>query len=124
MELMGDQARRIAARFIEAHDPFVSVEEIADLCLKCAFTLVTSGRSGARHSELRAMLAGKGDKWKNLPKGWTDESRSKMWDSLTGRASKHKVTACIGQMEGKVDDAGAFCAALADREDPGWRSRD
>jgi len=119
---MSEQAQRVARRFAASMDPFMPVEEIADLCPKCAYTLVTEGRDGARHSELRQMLAG--NKWKKLPKGWTDESRKKMWNSLTGRASKHKVTACIGQMEGKVDDAGAFCAALADREDPGWRSRD
>jgi len=121
---MSDQAQRIVARFIETHDPYLPVEEIADLCLKCAFVLVTAGRAGARHSELRTMLAGEGDKWKKLPKGWTDESRSKMWNSLVGDV-KHKVTKCIKQMTGKVDDAGAFCASLADRvEGKGWRERD
>jgi hypothetical protein len=118
-------AERVAVRFIEAHDPFMSVEEIADLCLKCAYTLMADGREGARHSELRQMLtAGEGDKWTKLPKGWTEESLKKFWQSLTGRASKHKVTSCIKQMDGKVDDPGAFCAALADRVDTGWRERD
>lgn len=64
-----------------------------------------------------------GHQWKGpLPKGWTDESRRKFWDSLTGRAPKHKVTQCIKRMKGKVGDPGAFCAALADRETPGWRA--
>lgn len=64
-----------------------------------------------------------GDKWKGpLPKGWTDESRKKFWDSLTSRAPKHKVTECIKKMEGtEITDPGAFCAALADRVIPGWR---
>ena len=62
------------------------------------------------------------DKWKKMPKGWTSESRKKFWDSLTGDV-KHKVTKCIERMDGKVDDPGAFCAALSDRVDPGWRSR-
>ena len=61
------------------------------------------------------------DKWKKMPKGWTDESRKKFWDSLTSRAPKHKVTQCIKQMKGKVDDPGAFCASLADSVNPGWR---
>ena len=61
-------------------------------------------------------------KWRSLPKGWTQESVEKFWDSLTGEA-KHKVTKCIKKMEGKFDDPGAFCASLADRVDPGWRSR-
>lgn len=61
-------------------------------------------------------------KWKKMPKGWTDESRRKFWDSLVGDV-KHKVTKCIKQMDGKVGDPGAFCAALADRvEGKGWRS--
>lgn len=64
-----------------------------------------------------------GDKWKGpLPKGWTDESRKKFWDSLTSRAPKHKVTECIKKMKGtSITDPGAFCAALADRVIPGWR---
>lgn len=61
--------------------------------------------------------------WENLPKGWTQESVKKMWDSLTGDR-KHKVTACIKKMDGKVSDAGAFCASLADKMEPGWRSKD
>jgi len=63
------------------------------------------------------------DKWKTMPKGWTDESRKKFWETMTGDV-KHKVTKCIKEMTGKVGDPGAFCASLADRVDPGWRSRD
>jgi len=35
------------------------------------------------------------------------------------------VKACIKQMErrGDIDDPGAYCAAIADRIEPGWRSR-
>lgn len=74
---------------------------------------------------LRAALNGvlrEAAKWNTLPKGWTQDSVKKFWGSLTGDA-KHKVTKCIKQMEGKVDDTGAFCASLADVVDPGWRSR-
>jgi hypothetical protein len=61
-------------------------------------------------------------KWEKLPKGWTDESVQKFWKTLTGDV-KHKVTKCMKQMEGKVDDTGAFCASLADKvEGPEWRS--
>ena len=60
--------------------------------------------------------------WENLPKGWTDESVKKMWDTLTDGV-KHKVTKCMKEMEGKVSDTGAFCGSLADKVDPGWRSR-
>jgi len=54
-------------------------------------------------------------RWETMPKGWTEESRKKFWGSLTGSSPKHKVTACIKKMEGKVTDPGAFCGALADR---------
>lgn len=64
----------------------------------------------------------KGNKWEDMPKGWTDESRKQFWESLTGDV-KHKVTKCIKEMQGKVDDPGAFCSSLADRvEGKGWRS--
>lgn len=62
------------------------------------------------------------DKWKSLPKGWTQKSVEKFWDTMTGEA-KHKVTECIKKMDGKIDDPGAFCASLADKVDPGWRNR-
>jgi len=62
------------------------------------------------------------DKWNSLPKGWTQDSLKKFWSSLTGD-KKHKVTACIKKMEGKIDNPGAFCASLNDKIDPGWRSR-
>lgn len=61
-------------------------------------------------------------KWNKLPNGWTQESVKKFWDSLTGEV-KHKVTKCMKEMEGKVDNTGAFCGSLADVVDPGWRSR-
>jgi hypothetical protein len=67
-------------------------------------------------------LVKQADKWETLPKGWTDESRKQFWETLTGDV-KHKVTKCIKEMEGKFDDPGAFCASLADRVNPGWRSR-
>lgn len=68
-------------------------------------------------------LTRQADKWKKMPQGWTDESRKKFWDSLTGD-NKHKVTKCIKQMDGKVNDPGAFCAALADRVlGPEWRKK-
>lgn len=60
--------------------------------------------------------------WGKLPKGWTQDSVEKFWSSLTGEA-KHKVTKCIERMSDKMDDPGAFCASLADKVDPGWRSR-
>lgn len=58
-------------------------------------------------------------KWRSLPKGWTQKSAEEFWDSIGGSVSK-----CIKEIEGVegIDDAGAFCASLADRiEGTGWR---
>ena len=64
-----------------------------------------------------------GDKWKKMPKGWTEDSRKKFWASLTSGAPKHKVTECMKKMDGKVANTGAFCGALADRVmGKEWRS--
>jgi len=52
--------------------------------------------------------------WEKLPKGWTEESLKKFWNSLTGNV-KHKTKKCIRKFEGIVDDPGAFCASLRDR---------
>ena len=39
------------------------------------------------------------DRWQGpMPKGWTDKSRKKFWDTLTSAAPKHKVTECIKRM--------------------------
>jgi uncharacterized protein YunC (DUF1805 family) len=62
-------------------------------------------------------------KWDRLPKGWTQDSVDKFWGTLTGD-NKHKVTKCIKEMDGKVDDPGAFCASLADKVmGPEWRKK-
>jgi hypothetical protein len=116
-------------------DFWMTPDEVAPICQACAEKMAALNVRRIRASVLfgtdspeqvieaaRNRTAAKGDKWKKLPKGWTDESRKKMWDTLTGDR-KHKVTACIKKMTGKVDDPGAFCASLADRvEGKGWRS--
>ena len=73
-------------------------------------------------SKVLAPILKEAGKWESLPKGWTQESVKKFWGSLTGEA-KHKVTKCMERMKGKIDDTGAFCASLADKVNPGWRSR-
>ncbi len=108
-------------------DEWLTRDQVAEICPDCADRMGIAGVDRIRASviekaasDARGMQA---DKWKTKPKGWTDESRKKFWESLTGRAPKHKVTACINKMEGKVGDAGAFCASLADRvTGKKWRS--
>jgi len=85
-------------------------------------------RLASDRPELRATvvpLTRQADKWQSLPNGWTNESRKKFWDTLTGD-NKHKVTKCIKEMEKKdgIDNPGAFCASLADRVlGPEWRKK-
>jgi len=93
------------------------------------FEMSTDGpflRLANDNTEIRNALAPllrEARKWDSLPKGWTQDSVKKFWGSLTGKA-KHKVTKCIKRMKDKLDgDPGAFCASLADKVDPGWRSR-
>lgn len=47
--------------------------------------------------------------WKNLPKGWTEESAKKFWRKVNG-----KVSTCVKRLEGKVDNPEALCASLKD----------
>jgi len=88
-----------------------------------------NGPNGFRKREMEKQVSASvrtADRWETMPEGWTGESRKKFWESLTGRAPKHKVSACMRRMEGKVDDPGAFCAALADRilGRTDWRGED
>jgi len=107
----------------------VTADEMMQYCPDCA-RAIAAGEMTMTHAELQEQLHGYkasleervAAKWESMPKGWTDESREKFWNSLTGDV-KHKVTKCMKEMEGKVSDTGAFCASLADRVDPGWRSR-
>lgn len=62
--------------------------------------------------------------WHSKPKGWTDKSRAKAWNTLTKDAPKHPVSKCMNEMEGKVDDPGAFCSSMSDRvRGTAWRKK-
>jgi hypothetical protein len=56
--------------------------------------------------------------WSRLPAGWTQASLEKFWDSVGGR-----VRTCIARIGDRVDSPGGFCAGIADRLEPGWRSK-
>lgn len=77
--------------------------------------------SGRTASTVAFLYLTKQGAWEGLPKGWTQESLKKFWDSLTGDV-KHKVTKCMKEMEGKIDDPGAFCSSARDKvEGKAWR---
>jgi len=109
-------------------DFWMGQDDVRELCPACADRMASLNVRQVRASTFFAKaseLAGvkTAGKWEKLPKGWTQDSLKKMWETITGKV-KHKVTKCIKTMTGKVDDPGAFCASLADKMDPGWRSRD
>jgi hypothetical protein len=124
-------AKTLVQRFKSANeDVWLSREDVAQICPSCATKMASKGISKVRASVLfsdeRLMTAALGRMakgWGSLPKGWTQASLKSFWESLTGDR-KHKVTACISKLKGSegVDDPGAFCASLADRLEPGWRS--
>ena len=129
---MDQTAKQVARRYQASQyvppDFWMNRTDVRELCPTCADRMASLNVHWIRASTFFAKaseLAGikTAGKWDKLPKGWTQDSLKKMWGTLTG-GKKHKVTACIKKMEGKVDDPGAFCASLADKMDLGWRSRD
>lgn len=56
--------------------------------------------------------------WEGEPKGWGRSSKESFWNSVGG-----SVSACIKEMDGRVDNAGGFCSSLRDEleGDTAWR---
>jgi hypothetical protein len=117
-------SNRVARRFQaqEGGDLWLTREDVAQVCPSCADKMASLGVRKVRASVLFSAERVKAAAWENLPKGWTEDSVKDFWNSLTGD-NKHKVTKCISEMEGNVDDPGAFCASLADQVKPGWREK-
>lgn len=90
-------------------------EQVAEVCPSCADKMAAKGMCRIKASVIEDAKREAANKWKTMPKGWTKKSRKKFWESLTGDNPEHRVTECIKKMKGKIDDPGAFCAALADR---------
>ncbi len=97
-------ASKIAARYLQENDPdpWITREDMSQICPSCSDRMAAEGLTRVRLSAI--MKAAEPD----MPKGWTAKSAKKFWTSLTGDA-KHKMTACMKSMEGKVSNPGAFC---------------
>jgi hypothetical protein len=83
---------------------------------------------GKSISEVRQLYRALTEQWETLPPGWTKESLRQFWDTLTGEtpAGEGGVRKCINKIKDvypDIDDAGAFCASLADELFPGWRKK-
>ena len=96
----------------------LTAAEMREICPACAEKMERMGIEAIAESMVMAAIKEasqrQADKWYDMPKGWTDESRQSFWDSLTGDRV-HKISACIKEMTGKVSDPGKFCGALASR---------
>jgi hypothetical protein len=96
----------------------LTAAEMKEICPACAKKMERQGIASVPESVVIAAIKEasqkRADKWEDMPKGWTEESRQKFWDSLTGDRV-HKISKCIKEMTGKVSDPGKFCGALAAR---------
>jgi len=107
-------------RTASIEDPWLTRDDVREVCAPCADRMAALNLRSIRASALFGqdilVLAGvkEADKWQKLPKGWTEKSLKKFWNSLTGD-KKHKITACMKKMKGKMADPGAFCGGLASR---------
>lgn len=107
-------------RRVSLEDPWLNQNDVRAVCPPCANKMASLNirqiRASALFGQDILVLAGEksAEEWKDLPKGWTADSLKKFWHSLTGD-KKHKITACMEKMKGKVDDPGAFCGGIASR---------
>jgi hypothetical protein len=107
-------------RTASLEDPWLNQVDVQAVCPPCAAKMASLNIRQIKASALFGQdilkLAGEksAEKWETLPKGWTEESLKKFWNSMTGER-KHRITACMKKMEGKVSDPGAFCGGLASR---------
>jgi hypothetical protein len=120
---LGYKVEILAENVAKVGDELVVEKTAEDLCWKLFDRIVEGCGCEKKAVAYLEMVVGKyreklddmGRKagWEKLPKGWTEESVKKFWDSLTGDV-KHRVTKCIKLMEDKMDDPEAFCASLRD----------
>jgi hypothetical protein len=126
---MDETSRKVAAKYLARQLPdfWLDRSQVGALCPPCAQKMASLNirqvRASVFYGDELECTPKTADKWKTLPKGWTLKSLKKFWEGLTG-GKKHKVTACIKHVTGKIDDPGAFCASAMDRlEGTGWRSK-
>ena len=125
-----DLAGRVASRYSGSkqvalnQDFWLTPVDVAEVCPPCATRMASLGVRRIRASVLfgqdmlkLAASSHTAEAWKNLPEGWTDDSRRKFWESIGG-----SVTKCMAKVDGHVTDPGAFASALKNRiEQTGWK---
>lgn len=125
-----DLTDRVARRYSGSkqvalnQDFWLTPADVAEVCPPCAARMSSLNIRRVRASVIfgqdmlkLAAFAHTAEAWKNLPEGWTDDSRRKFWEAIGGSIAK-----CTAKVAGHVTDPGAFATALKDRiEEMGWR---
>lgn len=83
---------------------FITQEQMEEICPECAEKMASIGITKVSVDAIIRSAVG-------LPKGWTESSAKKWWNTVT-KGAKHKKTKCMKAIEGKVDNPGAFCKWL------------
>ena len=116
---MGDNlADRVARRYSGSkavalnQDFWLTPADVAEICPPCAERMAALKIRKIRASvifrqDLLRLATERAEGWKDLPEGWTDESRRKFWASIGGAEDK-----CMKKIQGHVTDPAAFCAKL------------
>ncbi len=124
-----DLTDRVARRYSGSkqvalnQDFWLTPADVAEVCPPCATRMASLNIRRIRASVIfgqdmlkLASSAHTAEAWKDLPEGWTDDSRRKFWESIGGSIQK-----CMAKVKGHVTDPGAFAAALKSRIDgTGW----
>lgn len=125
-----DLAGRVARRYSGSkqvalnQDFWLTPTDVNEVCPPCAARMASLGLRRIRASVIfgqdmlkLAASTHTAEEWKNLPEGWTDDSRRKFWESIGGSVAK-----CVAKVAGHVTDPDAFAAALKSRiEGMGWK---
>jgi hypothetical protein len=125
-----DLTSRVAHRYSGSkkvalnQDFWLNPEDVAEVCPPCGQRMASLGIRRIRASVIYgqdmlklASTAHQAAEWKDLPEGWTDDSRKKFWESIGG-----SVARCVAKVQGHVTDPQAFAEALKDRIEgkSGW----
>ncbi len=126
-----DLSGRVAQRYSGSkrvalnQDFWLTPADVGEVCPPCAVRMANLNIRRIRASVIfgqdmlqLASSAHTAEEWKNLPEGWTDNSRRKFWESIGGSLSK-----CMAKVEGHVSDPVAFATALKNHiEAIGWKN--
>jgi hypothetical protein len=95
----------------------ISADEMEPYCADCA-AKIRSGSLQMTRDEFRKAIA----RMVSKKAGWTDEGKRVLWSGLIGDVQA-KLDMCVVKLTGVDEDPVKFCSELADKMEPGWRSK-